>query len=187
MWFYYNYLMTSVDLSLFKLINNLAGQSLLLDQTGIFFAVYLIFFLPLIIILAYFLYRAKDKKRKILLIIINSFLAFLIMEILKHLIWMSFPRPRPFLVLEVNQLIYVSRFSSFPSGHASLAFVLAFGAYLFNQKIGWLLIVLASLISLARVFVGVHYPLDIFGGAFLALLSSLAVKKILTDKFATKL
>ncbi|MGC6421451.1 MAG: phosphatase PAP2 family protein [Flavobacteriaceae bacterium] len=55
------------------------------------------------------------------------------------------------------------------SGHASNSFALAtffYGAIrpLFNQY-RWVFFLLASLVAYSRVYVGVHYPLDILSGA----------------------
>lgn len=59
---------------------------------------------------------------------------------------------------------------SFPSGHAARAFmlvVLAFG--LGPAWFGWILLVWAPLVSLARVSTGVHFPSDILAGMLLGL------------------
>lgn len=54
---------------------------------------------------------------------------------------------------------------SFPSAHAANAFAVA-GVSVFAVRKSWrYLLPLAILIALSRVFVGVHYPADIFLGA----------------------
>ncbi|NWF51355.1 MAG: phosphatase PAP2 family protein [Ignavibacteriaceae bacterium] len=54
---------------------------------------------------------------------------------------------------------------SFPSNHAANNFAAAtFFSKLF-PKYTWLLFVVASLIALSRVYLGLHYPSDILGGA----------------------
>lgn len=70
---------------------------------------------------------------------------------------------------------------SFPSAHAANHFCLAafllsiFGYFLGRWKYMWWL--WAILISLAQVYVGVHYPLDILGGAILGIIVGTSMGK----------
>lgn len=58
--------------------------------------------------------------------------------------------------------------SSFPSDHAVLFFTLATGIFLVSRRPGLLLYAHAIVvISLTRVYLGVHYPSDILAGALL--------------------
>lgn len=56
---------------------------------------------------------------------------------------------------------------SFPSGHATIAFAMAVVLSRKEPKWKWMLFTLAVLISLSRIYLGVHYPLDVVFGAFL--------------------
>ncbi len=92
--------------------------------------------------------------------------------------------PRPFLVLsDTVQLTDHEMVSSFPSGHASFYFALATGVYLYNKKAGYIYFVLAGFMGLARVFVGVHWPLDIMAGALLGILVSLGGRWVYGKSF----
>jgi undecaprenyl-diphosphatase len=51
--------------------------------------------------------------------------------------------------------------NSFPSDHASVAFAAAFAVIAFHRRLGLLLVVGAAAIAVDRIFVGVHYPLDV--------------------------
>jgi len=56
---------------------------------------------------------------------------------------------------------------SFPSGHASMIFILA-GVFSFLTSKRWLrsiLISAASIVAISRIAVGVHWPLDVLAGA----------------------
>lgn len=101
--------------------------------------------------------------------------------ILTELIRYFYHRPRPFVALEgVRRLIEKDGLeASFPSGHAAFMFAVAFGVFVYNKKAGAILIALALILSLARVYAGVHYPSDIAGGIMVGAISVYLVRKII--------
>jgi len=76
----------------------------------------------------------------------------------------------------------------FCSSHAANSFALAIAVYLLNKNkwVGFILFFWAFSISYSRIYLGAHYPLDVFVGAILGILGSLALKKILYDKLIKK-
>jgi undecaprenyl-diphosphatase len=86
-----------------------------------------------------------------------------------------FDRPRPFEALAAADPIMRGTVGeSLPSGHATTSFAGALVlAYLVRRAIP-ALFVLAVLISFSRVYVGVHYPLDLAAGAALGSAVALA-------------
>ena len=58
---------------------------------------------------------------------------------------------------------------SFPSGHACSAFAGAWVLTLMWPRVAPLLWGLAALIAVSRIYIGVHYPIDVLGGALLGL------------------
>lgn len=56
---------------------------------------------------------------------------------------------------------------SFPSGHATIAFAMAVVLSAYEPKFRWLFYALAVCISFSRIYIGVHYPLDVLSGALL--------------------
>lgn len=168
------------DFYLFQAINQLAGQWPWLNWLGIFLAKYLIW-LILAGIIFYFLFFIKLewwKKIKCFLILILSVgLAYFI----NWLISLIYFRPRPFVSHpEIFKLIEkVASDKSFPSDHAALSFVLAFTIFLYNKTLGIIFLVLAALVGISRIFVGVHYPLDIIAGVLVGWFSVWFVRKII--------
>jgi undecaprenyl-diphosphatase len=73
-------------------------------------------------------------------------------------------RERPFLREGFVPLIMHSPSFSFPSNHAACGFALAVAVWLHFPLLGIPLLALAVLLAYSRVFVGVHYPLDVFVG-----------------------
>jgi undecaprenyl-diphosphatase len=74
-------------------------------------------------------------------------------------------RPRP---SDVRLTLGPSNFPSYPSGHAAVAFAAAVVIWLaFRPRLGLPAVALALLISLSRVYLGLHYPSDVFAGAVL--------------------
>ncbi|WP_376793073.1 phosphatase PAP2 family protein [Thermoflexus sp.] len=76
-------------------------------------------------------------------------------------------RPRPFTDYEVNLLFYHPSDSSFPSNAATVAWAIAVALWTGDQRAGAIGMLLATGISWARVYGGVHYPLDVVAGALL--------------------
>lgn len=58
---------------------------------------------------------------------------------------------------------------SFPSGHAASAFAAAGVVAVLHPRLRIPALALAALVGLSRVYLGVHYPLDVLGGAALGL------------------
>lgn len=75
-------------------------------------------------------------------------------------------RDRPFIKYpDVHLLFYRPHDSSFPSNSVAVCFAFAVGIYLAHRRIGVCALVLASLFAVGRVYAGIHYPLDVVGGA----------------------
>lgn len=88
-------------------------------------------------------------------------------------------RPRPFSELEVSLLFYQPTDSSFPANPAALGFAIATSVWLWNRKAGSTMLIMAAAYSIARVYAGVFYPLDVIGGAAIGTLVSLVAALML--------
>jgi len=72
-----------------------------------------------------------------------------------------------------HPLVPMPHSGSFPSGHAATAFAAAtvLTALAPRWAAGWL--VLAAAIAYSRLYVGVHYPLDVAGGVVVGVVTAL--------------
>ncbi|MBR4581233.1 MAG: phosphatase PAP2 family protein [Lachnospiraceae bacterium] len=91
----------------------------------------------------------------------------------------AFGRIRPYEVLDgLELLVKPAHDASFPSGHTSASVASAISLFLASDKKQKLFtvwgIVLAGLIGFSRIYIAIHYPTDVFVGAFLALLLAIA-------------
>ena len=89
-------------------------------------------------------------------------------------------RIRPYDFIDsLKILIETQHDFSFPSGHTACSFACAWVMYrMLPKKWGVSALVLAVLISLSRLYVGVHYPTDVLGGLVIGVLAAEAGKRI---------
>ncbi len=171
--FLYNSLLW-LDHSIFKFINGFAFKWVWLDMLGIFLSKYLIYLGAIILIL--FLLRFQKNWKMVVIALASGLVArFLITDAIRTLR----PRLRPFNINDINLLIDRVNQNSFPSGHASFGFAVATVVYLWNKKWGLVFFGAAVLISIARVFAGVHWPADIIAGAGVGIFSGWLINKLI--------
>jgi len=94
-----------------------------------------------------------------------------------HLFKNVFQRPRPCHNAEIAPLVHLVHLHcggayGFVSSHAANTFGIAMltAGLLKNKYFSWFIFAWASLVSYTRIYLGVHYPGDILGGAVLGLL-----------------
>lgn len=165
-------------------INSLSGRSKLLDSFGRAGAEWVIVAMLGWYAGAGLIDRMPDKQRVLWPLVfllgvwctgwlINLGLAFSVREQRPYI---SYPQLktlfRPFM-----------SWKSFPSDHSMTAFLIFFMACIFSLPGAWALGLMAIWVVWGRVYAGVHYPLDILGGAavagLVAAISAVVVKAIL--------
>lgn len=163
-----------LNMSLFHLINQYAGLNPFIDTLAIFAAKYM----PLIIILGLIcLWIKRGEKTKD--IVLYGVYAAVIGVLINYIIGLVYFHPRPFMIPTGTLLFSYSGDSSFPSDHTTLMLSLTFMLTYFREtrKIGVLFVVLGLIGGFARVFCGVHFPMDILGSVVVSLIVTAAIFK----------
>jgi undecaprenyl-diphosphatase len=163
--------MMSINTGLFRIINSLAGNFKGLDSVIIFCANYLIYiiFAVALAIVGYLVYKREWKTA--LWFFGSLVTSFVILKIAQHI----YPGVRPFVAEHgVVQLIKHAPGTSFPSDHTTVAAAIAFGILFLTRfkATGWLLLLGAVIVGVARIAAGVHYPFDILAGLATGLVGS---------------
>lgn len=170
-------IISQLNIHLFMVINRLADKSLMLNDMMIFAAKYLIYIIPFFLLFLWFVNK-KWKRNKPALFYI--FFSTLISVFVGWAIRSLYFHPRPFAVGLGVQIIPYVKENSFPSGHAAFMFGATFPLFfLKDRKNGILLFILSFFVGFARVFCGVHFPLDILGSMILSLIVALIVFSIM--------
>jgi undecaprenyl-diphosphatase len=110
-------------------------------------------------------------------------------SLMKSLIWRFRPCRDPDLADQVRVLVnYCPQSSSFTSSHACNHFAAAWFIFITLNQTGswrWLLFAWAFIISYSQVYVGVHFPLDILGGAILGTAIGYSMSIFFQKQFGT--
>ncbi len=161
-----------INKDLFLYINQFTHKNSLIDS----FFVYASSLMPYIFIaLLCIMYFASNKKD----IAVYAFFSVLLALSLSFLVGLLFYSNRPFIDYEGANLITHANDNSFVSDHSTFLFAIAISlcSHLQNKTIAFCIFTLALLGAFARVYVGVHYPIDIFGAFIIALIASVIVQK----------
>jgi len=161
--------MFALDQNIFQFIYGAVHHNAFWDVVGISFAEYLPYFLAIaFLVLAY---SQKGWRRKVYLFCEGALAIILsrgvIVEVIRHF----YHEPRPYNFYNFTPLFTETGWS-FPSAHAAWFFALALTVWFANRKWGWWFFTLATLMGIARVYAGVHWPIDIVAGAAVGLLSA---------------
>ncbi len=157
-----------------RLNDDIAGRYGALDDLMKFAAQYLIFVVAAIVVASWFARFGSGENRRVA--VYSAVIASVIALGIAVLISSNYDHPRPFMNRgDVVLLLPHGADSGFPSDHTTVAFALAAAMGLYRPRFGIVLLLMASLIAFSRVYVGVHYPGDVAGGALIGIGVAIAV------------
>ena len=171
--------MVEADVRVFHWVNGLAGKFAPLDQV-IAYAVgdyFLPVALTLLLMALWFSGRGAGERSRLQRAVIYGLVGVGVANLLVLILTNSYFRPRPFLEEETILLFYPPTDSSFPANATAVVFALAYGVWLGNRWLGVGAFALAALLGFARVYTGVHYPLDVLAGAAIGLFITFLASK----------
>ena len=155
------------DESLFFAIYSLSNPYL-----GIFFNIITYVGSSIFLILLIVLFWLKNKKK----LSIHLLFAFILDTISLIIFKWIFLRPRPFEAFSLGLEFEIG--PSFPSGHSQQVFSGMFILSRYYKKYQVLFYALAILVSLSRIFLGLHYPLDVLIGSVNGIIVGMTALKI---------
>lgn len=165
--------MTSFNTTVFANINQGAGYYRSLDTIMLFVTHYLPYMM-IVIVVAYMLwwypriYRTALGPLNRLTQAIEFGCSFATTFVLVQYIKLVIAYPRPFSVLPETVLLVPDQGGySFPSMHTALTVCVAISVYVHHRRLGLLLFLFALLVGISRMYVGVHYPIDVVVGALI--------------------
>ena len=132
---------------------------------------------PIFVVLAFL----RDVKNRALLlptalgVAVSLVLADLASSGLKEAV--DRPRP-PRADPGFDAAVHVPPSPSFPSGHATTTFACAVAIAILVPRLRWVALTVAWTVGVARVYLGVHYTLDVLAGAALGSLIGIAIALI---------
>jgi len=159
-----------LNLSLFHVLNVPDQASIWIINYASLIAHDLVYLFLLIFAIAWFR-GSYEVKTGIIKAFIFTAITLLMSEVLSAVL----NTPRPFVMDVGRTLIEHAPTGSFPSNHMSIFSGIAFAYYFSPQRdLGRILIWTAWLVAWSRVYVGVHFPIDMLGAFLMAIIVNLA-------------
>jgi undecaprenyl-diphosphatase len=166
------------DTGVFLFINGLAGKIPVLDEffKGISNDYFTLILTCLILVWVWFGTRDSLKREINQKAIITAIISIGLVSAMVAVMNQFYFRDRPFNTLpadSINLLYYRPHDSSFPANFAAVIFALVLPVFFKNKPFGGFLLTLAIVACFGRIYIGIHYPLDIVGGLAIGLLASI--------------
>jgi undecaprenyl-diphosphatase len=181
--------LAGLDVSLYRALNDLCGSNPTLDRIAVHAAIVQGTIFVGIVGALWFWPEDRKQQRETIIIMI---LAIAVSLILNRTVSTLLPfRHRPMYTLGGNVPGFpwqadLEHWSSSPSDTATFLFTVAASFWLAWRWWGLVFGVFATVTSLARVYLGIHYPSDILVGALIGIGTSLALNRdFVRHKIAT--
>ncbi|MCA9388564.1 phosphatase PAP2 family protein [Candidatus Berkelbacteria bacterium] len=162
-------MITKFDESTLNLFNSLIGQSAPVDFIFRFLSEWLVYLVPVALLIAWFVKTKLPYYRESLLAM--TFSGVVAWQLLSRLIKVFYYRPRPAAAgFNVKEIFFHRPDQSFPSDHTAFLVALTTYAYLLGwRKVGHALLATSVLVGLSRIVTATHWPTDILGGVVVGL------------------
>ncbi len=165
----------ALNQSLFLMINAGASPSAAMVSTAVLTADYLIFLIPLGLLFSW-LWQPEQRA-----LAVRACMVCLLALGLGQAITAVWSHPRPFMIGVGHTLIAHAADASFPSDHGIVFAGMALSLLLAGELGGGLLLTFTGIaVAWSRIYLGVHFPLDMLGSVLVVVTAYLILRPLWT-------
>ena len=163
--------METINSTLFLSINGGDGSPQWLINTAIIAGEYMIYMIPLLLATLW-LWGSRSRRE----LAAKAFAVAMMAVGMNQVIAMVWVHPRPFILGIGHAWITHVPDSSFPSDHVTVLASVGLTSLLGGARgLGWITMLCGLCVAWARIFLGVHFPLDMVGAVGVATLGCITI------------